>query len=172
MISAIVLVPDLRRSDDVDHVREIAVRSLVWLVSAVVAGVVRQVILVGPADIGLHEIADQAGCEVVAAGNEMERLALAMAGSRDARVLVLRAGYQHDATLTDDLDAFIRRAEPEATALILAAPETLLQRIWPERAPVTGVLLPSGRAAMGDFRQLVRRARGATRLRARASRIL
>lgn len=172
MIPAIVLVPDPRPPDDADHVREIAVRSLVWLVSAVVAGVVGDVTLAGPADIDLDDVADRVGCKVVVARDEAERLALALAGGQEGRVLVLRAGYHHDATVTDDLDAFLRRSGPEAAALILAAPETLIERMVPGRAPVVGILMPRGRGGAGGFGQLVRRSRRATRLRARATRIL
>ena len=172
MISAVVLVPDLGRSDDADRVREIAVRSLVWLVSAVVAGVVRDVTLAGPADIDLDDVADRVGCKVVSASDEPDRLALAMTGRQDGRVLLLRAGYHHDATVTDDLDAFLRRSAPEAAALILAAPETLIERMVPGCAPVVGILMPRGRVESGDFGQLVRRVGRATRLRSRATRIL
>ena len=171
MISAIVLVPDRRRSDDADHVREVAVRSLAWLVSAVVAGVVGDVTLAGPADVDLADIADRVGCKVVAASDEAERLTLAIADSQHGRVLILRAGYQHDATVIDELDAFLRRSGPE-TALILAAPETLIERILPDRAPVIGILMPHGGAGTGSFDQLVRRSRRATRLRARGTRIV
>ena len=171
MISVIVLVPDVHRSDDADRFREIVARSLVWLVSAVVAGIVRDVTLAGPATLGLDEIADEAGCKLVEADDEAERIGAAVAGSRDARLLVMRAGYQPDATLTADLDAFLRRAAPDAAALVLAAPETLLERILPGRALVVGVLVPVRRLGEGSFRQLVRRSRGAVRLRVRAVRM-
>ena len=171
LISVIVLVPDLHRSDDADRFREIVARSLVWLVSAVVAGVVRDVTLAGPAGVGLDEIADEAGCKLVEAGGEAEWIDAAVAGGRDARLLVMRAGYHPDATLVGDIDAFIRRAGPEAAALVLATPETLLERILPGRAPVVGVLVPVRRLRAGRFRQLVRRSRNAVRLRARAARM-
>ena len=171
LISVIVLVPDIHRSDDVDRFREIIARSLVWLVSAVVAGVVREVTLAGPSGIGLGAIADGVGCRVVEADGEAERVGAAVAGSRDARLLVMRVGYQPDSNLTADLDAFVSRTGPNAVALILAAPETMLERIVPGRARVVGVLFPAQRIGAGGFSQLVRRSRGAARLRARAARV-
>ena len=171
MISAIVLVSDPRRSDDVDHVHEIVVRSLVWLVSAVVAGVVRDVTLAGPADIGLAAVADQIGCKVVEADDEAERLVAAAIGSRDARLLVMRSGYQPDVNLTAEIEAFVRRSEPDAAALVLAVPEDALTRLLPGRAPVIGLLVPRAHVEAVDFSRLVRRTRRAARLRARATRI-
>ena len=171
LISVVVLVPARHRSDDPDRFREIVARSLVWLVSAVVAGVVRDVTLAGPADVGLNEIADEAGCGLVEADDEAERIGAAVPGSRDARLLVMRAGYQPDTTLTAEMDAFIRWAAPDAAALVLAAPETLLERIFPGRAPVVGILVPVRRLGAGRFGRLVRRLKGAVRLRARAVRM-
>ncbi len=169
MISAIVLVPDHRRRTDVGYVREVVVRSLVWLVSAVVSGVVRDVVLAGPAGIGLGDIARQAGCKVVEALTEAERLGRAASDSRDARLLILKVGFQPEANLVEEIDAFVRRAGPEAAALILATPETMLGRISPARASVIGILIPRDRMRAGEFRALVRATKGATRLRARAT---
>ncbi len=171
MISAIVLVPDPGRLESADDLGEVVVRSLAWLVSAVVAGLVREVVLAGPPGVGLGDIADRVGCEVFLAGSEAERLDGAVAVCRTARVLVLRAGYQPDAPVGDEINAFIRRAGPDAMALILAAPETMLERLLPGRAPVIGVLTPCGRVGTGGFDRLVRRSKPATRLRTRASRI-
>ena len=171
MISAIVLVPDLDRSGDPVRAREVAVRSLAWLVAAVVAGVVRDVTLAGPAGIGLGGIADEAGCKVVETNDEVERLRWAVVGSREARLLVLRAGYQPEAALTDEIATFLRRTDADAVAVVLAAPETILDRILPGGASVVAVLVPRGKIGTGAFGRLARRAGKATRFRARATRI-
>lgn len=170
MISAIVLIPDGWPADDLGRTREIVVRSMVWLVSAVVSGVVRDVVLAVPPGFGFAELADQSGCTLVQAKNEAERLASAAGAARAGRVLVLRAGFQPETGLVEDLDAFLRREPQAATALVLATPATALQRLFPEKARVVGVLLPKpGLSLGGGIAALVRRTRrGATRLQARA----
>ena len=175
MISAIVLASEHHSGDDVEHAHEVAVRSLVWLVSAVVAGVVRDVVLAVPPGLGLSDVADQSGCELVKADDEAGRLAAAIAAARGPRLLFLRAGYQPDGRLSEEIDAFVRRTPDAAAALVLAAPETLGQRLFPVRAPAIGTLV--ARAACLEtppvsFARLVRGLRRPTRLLTRAVRIL
>ena len=175
MISAIVLVSDRQSIDDTDHAHEVLVRSLVWLVTAVVAGVVRDVTLAIPPGFGLSEVADQSGCALVEAEEEGIRLASAIAAVRGPRLLVLRAGYQIDAKIVDEIDVFVRRQPEEAAAFILSEPQTAAQRLLPGRAPVVGILAPKATCtalASRGFPRLVRGIRGATRLKTRAARIL
>ncbi len=172
MISAVVLAPDMAVETDLAHAREIVVRSLVWLVSAVVSGVVRDVVLAVPEGLGLAEIADQAGCGLVEAATEAERLAGAVALSRETRVLVMRTGYQAEAGLVEDIDSFDRRAPRDAMALVLATAETALQRLVATRAPVVGIIASRDTAAAArGFRRFARAARHGQRLRSRVSRI-
>lgn len=175
MISAIVLASEHQSGDDVEHAHEVVVRSLVWLVSAVVAGTVRDVVLAVPAGLGLSEVADQSGCTLAKADDEAGRLAAAIAAARGPRLLVLRAGYQPDGRLADEIDAFTRRTRDDATALVLAAPETLPQRLFPRLAPAVGVLLSRAAALEApppSFGRLVRGLRRPTRLHTRAVRIV
>ena len=174
MISAIVLVSDRQTTDDTEHAHEVLVRSLVWLVSAVVAGVVRDVTLAIPPGFGLSEVADQSGCALVEVEDEGARLAAALDAVRGPRLLILRAGYQIDAKITDEIDAFVRRQPEAAAALILSEPETAAQRMIPRRAPVVGVLAQKATclaASPRGFSHLARSIRGATRLKTRAERI-
>ena len=175
MISAIVLASEHHSGDDVEHAHEVVVRSLVWLVSAVVASVVRDVVLAVPPGLGLSDVADQSGCELVKADDEPSRLLAAIEAARGPRLLVLRAGYQPDGRLAEEIDAFVRRTPDDATALILAAPETLVQRLFPRQAPAIGALV--SRAACLEtpppsFAQFVRGLSRPTRLLTRAVRIL
>jgi len=175
MISAIVLASERQSGDDVEHAHEIVVRSLVWLVSAVVAGVVRDVILAVPAGFGLSEVADQSGCALVEADDEAGRLQAAFAAARGPRLLVLKAGYQLDAGIAEEIDSFVRRQPAEAAALILATPETLTQRLFPGQAPPIGVLAAKTfclEARPRSVEQLARAAQPATRLRHRAFKIV
>jgi hypothetical protein len=172
MISAIVLAPDLRRDDDISLVRETIVRSLIWLVSAVIAGVVRDVILAAPTALDLSDIADQAGCVLVQADRETDRLAGAIAASRSDQLLVIKTGYQSDGALVEDIEAFVRRAKPGVVALVHAAPEALVERLFPNRSPVIGVLIPRSRLPKKlGFAGLLRSTRKPVRLRTRAVRI-
>ena len=173
MISVIVLAPDAPYADDVGYAREIVVRSLVWLVSAVVAGVVRDVTLAVPAGLGLSEVADQAGCELILADHEAARLDLALVGMRERRVLVLKTGFQPANGLIEEIDSFVRRAPREGAALVRSEPETPLARLFPNLAPVVGVLMPGGPApnVSGGFTRLARAYRRGTSLRTRATRI-
>ena len=156
MISAIVLAADLRQDDDLGHVRELVVRSLVWLVSAVVSGVVRDVTLATPPGFGLSEVADQSGCNLVQEETEADRLAAAVAAARTDRLLIVRAGYEPDGRLSEELDTFMRRRGVEEVALIRAAPDTAIQRLLPDRAPVVALLVPKARAiGIGSFKRLV-----------------
>ena len=173
MISAIVLAPDTPYADDIGHEREIVVRSLVWLVSAVVSGVVRDVTLAVPAGLGLSEVADQAGCELIEADREAGRLALAIEGNRGRRLLILKTGFQPGQGLIEELDSFVRRAPQDAVALVLATPETAFTRLFPDRAPIVGMLIPRSRMGStdGGFAKLARAVRRGTPLRTRAARI-
>ena len=175
MISAIVLASESQSAVDVEHAHEVVVRSLVWLVSAVVAGVVRDVILAVPPGLGLSEVADQSGCALVQAEDEAGRLGIAIADARGPRLLILRAGFQLDNRVSEEIDSFVRREPADAAALILAAPETAIQRVFPGRAPVVGMLLTkpaAGSKPPESFERLARMLRGSARLRTRAARIV
>ncbi len=169
MISAVVLSPDLAVGTDPARPREIAVRSLIWLVSAVVSGIVRDVVLAAPAELALSDVADQAGCMLVQAPLEADRLRSAVAACRGTRVLVLRAGFQPETTLIEEIDLLLRRAPRDAVALILAAPQTMLQRLVPNRAPVIGIITTREIASSAkSFARLAHTSRRGERLRSRA----
>lgn len=156
MISAIVFVADAKRPE-AERERERLVRSLIWLVSAVVAGVVRDVTLAGPSALGLADIADQSGCDVVEGERESERLRAAFVASRGSRLLVLEAGYQPSEGMIGELDGVARMIAPEASVRLLASPATPWQRLFPDRTPTVGLFAPADRCRAlrnADFRQL------------------
>lgn len=164
MISAIVLAT----GDPPERARELAVRSLAWLVSAVVAGVVRDVTAACPSSWPVADVMEHAGCELVQGESETGRLAAAATLARCERVLVLRLGFQPEGPLVAEIDAAQPRLEPHAAALLLEAPASMMQRLFPDRAPVVGLLLPRERlAGERTFRDLARAARGGLRLRTR-----
>ena len=164
MISAIVLAT----GDPPERARELAVRSLAWLVSAVVAGVVRDVAAACPASWPVADVMEHAGCALVTAAGEAECLAAAAALAKCERVLVLRFGFQPEGPLVAEIDAAQPRLAPDEAALLLEAPASALQRLFPDRAPVVGLLLPRERLTPErTFRDLARAARGGLRLRTR-----
>ena len=164
MISVVVLMT--AQHSDRDQL-EIAARSLAWLVSAVVAGAVRDVVLTGPPGLDLREIADQAGCELIEADDEAGCLRGSLARARCGEVLLMRAGFEPDGPLVEEIKS--RGARAFRPALLLSTPATLIERLWPGRARTIGLL--AGKAPLGTastFDDAVRRCRGADRLRARA----
>ena len=172
MISAIVLSSDPRSGEDPANDTEVIVRSLVWLVSAVVSGVVQEVILAAPDRLDLTAVVDQSGCGLVQAAREADRLAAAVLASRGEYLLVIRSGYLPDSGLVDELATLLRCAMAVDDALLLATPETMWQRLFPDRAPTIGILMRRAAAArVGTFAQMAAVSRHATRLRSRASRI-
>ena len=143
-------------------------RSLAWLVSAVVAGVVRDVTAACPRDWQVEDVMEHAGCALVSAEHEAERLAATAALVKCERVLVLRLGFQPEGPLVAEIDAAQLRLGPDAPALLFEAPATALQRLFPDRAPVVGLLLAREQlSAAPSFSQLAWTARGGLRLRTR-----
>ncbi len=164
MISAIVLAT----GDPPERARELAVRSLAWLVSAVVAGVVRDVTAACPRDWPVADVMEHAGCALVNAKNEAERLAAAAALAKCERVLVLRLGFQPEGPLVAEIDAMQPRLGPDTPALLLEVPTTVLRRLFPDHAPVVGLMLTREQLSAGSsFRILARTARDGLRLRTR-----
>ncbi|WP_158807981.1 hypothetical protein [Beijerinckia sp. L45] len=157
MISAIVFVSDAKRRE-ASRERELLVRSLVWLVSAVVAGIVRDVTLAGPLELGLTDIADQSGCNIVEGEVEAERLRAAILASRGTRLLVLESGFQPMDGIIGELDSVARTIPPDASVRLLATPATTWQRLFPDQAATVGLFAPADRCRAlreADFRQLV-----------------
>ncbi|MDR3460762.1 MAG: hypothetical protein P4L76_00415 [Beijerinckiaceae bacterium] len=156
MISAIVLVPGgAWRGAARDS--ELLVRSLVWLVSGVVAGIVRDVTLAGPEGLGLAAIAEQSGCAVVEDDSEAGRLTKAVALSKQSRVLILEFAFQPAEGMIGELDSLARLMGPDDSARLLAAPATIWQQLFPRRSRTVGLFASASRCrALGgrDFRRL------------------
>lgn len=173
MLSAIVLVPEDWPGQDLALEREIVVRSLVWLVSAVVAGVVRDVTLAVPPGLGLGEVADQAGCNLVTGATEAERLGQALAAARESRLILLKAGFHPEDGVIEELEAFERHRRGETVAALLAEPERFIERLFPNTSPAAGLVLSRVGLKPSGFDALVRaRRRGGTVLKARARSIV
>ena len=154
MISALVFIPeDAWRSAE----RETLGRSLAWLVTAVVAGVVRDVMIAGPAGMGIDRIAEQTGCVGIEGGDEPSVLHEAIERARSPRLLVLQSGFQPAESMVSELDALDRRGGPAEARRLLRTPSSRWQRLFPDRAATVGLFAPlaSCRALPAcTFRQL------------------
>ena len=108
MISAIVLT--LGEGEAPANAREVAVRSLTWLVTAVVSGVVRDVVMACAPSWSVADIMEQAGCDLVVAEREPNRIAAGAARAKCERVLLLRVGLQPEGPIVDELGAIAGRS--------------------------------------------------------------
>ncbi len=135
MISVVLLAGDV--PGPAEEVRVAVARSFGWLVSAVVAGVVGDVVAAAAPRLDLSDLADQVGCDLVQAATEADRFRDGVARARRAHILVVLAGYQPRGPLIDELDARHRSSVPVA---LVMSPRTLYQRLRPSRAPIVGVL--------------------------------
>lgn len=170
--SALVIACD--RNVPVLPSAEAVVRTLASLVPGAVEGLLRDVVLTGPANSkDLRRISDHAGCHLVEAPEPSQTVPLGLAQIRCDRVLVLRAGYAVERAFVDelaDLDARISRLR---AVLMRSEPEGLLTRIWPALAPAAGLVAMrdalDGRAV--DFESLIRKCRPRSALRTQLRRV-
>lgn len=165
MLSALVLyeVHPLAR----DALEPVA-RTLAALAPAAIEGVVRDVAIVGPEGANLDFIADHAGCACVTASGGAQ-LARGAAALRGPLAFVIRAGAIPEAGFVADLDDLLRAGG--RGALLRLSPAGALQRVFPDIAPLAGVVAPCELAASGrasDLSALARLVRPAPTLRSRA----
>ena len=170
MMSALVLAPDAGMVADLERTREVVIRSLAWLVSAVVAGVIGDVVLAAPPLLDLGEAADLAGSRFIEATDEGDRLRRGAAACRKAHLLVMRGGFTAEIGMVGELERLLR--ERPAGAIIRSTPEPRLQTLMPSLTPVVGIVASREDASLArSFDDLVRSMKGAPRLRSRASRL-
>lgn len=157
----------LLERDQPDHPLrpEMIVRSLGWLVSAVVAGSVRDVVLTASGTTEFREIAEVTGCEFVRADDEAGRLQGAAHAARSQRVLVILMGYTADAALTEELDQLERSADGHQNAYVLRASKSLADTLRPVASRAVAVVVSRERcSAASSFEDLVRACRSGARL--------
>lgn len=164
MISAIVFGD----GEPPQRARELAVRSLAWLVSAVVAGVVRDVTASSPPSWPIVDVMEHAGCALLQMSPEAERVRAAAAFAKCERILVLRLGFQPEGPLVAEIGTAHARLELIEPALLLEAPSRFVERLFPDRAPIVGALLPREAVrAAASVKELIHKASGGLRLRTR-----
>jgi hypothetical protein len=145
------------------------VRTLSALVPAAIEGLIRDVVLAGPAgNRDLRNIADHAGCELAEAERPQDVLAEGLRRSRGDVLLVLRAGRAPERALFEELTDLADDLHRLRVMGIRAVPESLAARILPAFAPTVGLValkraLP---AQAPHLEALIRAARPAGLLRA------
>jgi hypothetical protein len=166
MISVVLWIPDCLPATSGEG-QAIVARSLPWLVSAVVAGVVRDLTLAAPTALELARLAERVGCGLAEADRGTERLRVAVDRCREDRILVLRAGHQPTPGIIDEL---AHANVPPGTGLVLlgAAPPWW-KRLRSGRRAIVGVLAMRQQCLVAeDFDDLVHRHRRAPCMSTRA----
>lgn len=167
MLSTIILACDRRVPALSSH--ECVARTLGALVPALVAGVVRDLVVATLSkDTIMRDIADEAGCGAAFSDTPDGILAAGLAAARGDFLLVLRAGYAPGAGFIEQVGDFLN--DGGGAALLRIEPDSLLTRLAPNSARVEGIILPRSRVApgAGDLRTL---ARGAGPTRTLAARL-
>jgi len=174
MLSAIVSCEPLAplRADAVSP-PEILVRTLAVLVAPVVAGLVRDVVVVGGKAYEPEIVAEHAGCGFIVAESLEAGLAEALLEARSQCVLVLRVGCALPSGFIDEAGDLLR-ADPDAAALLRVRSERWGERLVPRLAPLAGLIAPRRiclDAPAGGLRALARHVHPRETLRSRARRI-
>ena len=159
MLSAFVLAPQNVQP----HAAALVVRSLAALVPLVVQGLVRDVILVGPATAAWQGIADHGGCGLA------ETMANAMVMARQPWVFVIQAGFAPEAGFADEAEDFI--ASGAGAALLRAKPTGFFTRLFPDSAALAGIILRATGHIGTDLAGLAKNASPCHTLAARARRV-
>jgi hypothetical protein len=138
MLSALVYCP--APHDHKQVTCEAIVRTLGALVPAIVEGILRDVVIVAvKIDFDLQHIADHAGCALIDANAPDHLFQQGIKAIRGRHVFVLRAGLIAESGFADELaDCLVDRM---ASALMREQPQSLIERLLPNLAPVGGVLV-------------------------------
>lgn len=152
---------------------EVLARTLGSLVTAKVYGLLGDVRIAGPVGMNLGTLANHAGCAFLEAGAEADWLYLSLKAARGPSVLLLRSGRAPEPGFIEEAGDFLVRKSKDkpSAALLRAAPESFLERIYPALAPIAGLIAPRDlllRAPRGGFQKLANFVAPATTLRVRA----
>lgn len=178
MLSTIVLYEVAHPSRLIDPAESV-VRTLSSLVRANVEGLLADVAIAGPPDQGLDLIADHAGCGLIEAASEIEWLRRAIEAARGPNVFLLRSGFATQAGFIEEAGDFMKAQSASLrgrvpAALLRAAPETFIERLFPNAAPLAGLIAPRDRcleASAGRLAALAQFVNPTTTLRTHARRV-
>jgi hypothetical protein len=177
MLSTIVFCEDRPARPPGRDLAEVLARTLAFLVTAKVEGLLGDVRIAGPARSGLSLVANHAGCALIEAENEADWLGLALQAARGPDVFLLCCGRVLEAGFIEEAGDFLEKnsKDPSRAAWLRAAPESFLERVFPPAAPLAGLIAPRDvllRAPRCGFRKLARFVAPAPVFRARARQII
>jgi hypothetical protein len=177
MLTAIVLANPQEKHEVARRAPEGAARTLAFLVSAAVQGLVRDAVLIGEDSAALRYVADYAGCTLVSEAEPASALAAALAAARSEHVFLLHAGYAAEAPLIDEIRDFLEygRGRDGVCGRVRETPGNLWQRVFPSGSPLAGLVAPRDKcraAQAGNLVDMARRLRPAVTLKAGARRLL
>jgi hypothetical protein len=177
MLTAIVLANSQEKQGLARRAPEEAARTLAFLVSAAVQGLVRDAVLIGEDSSALRYVADYAGCTLVSESEPAQALGEALAAARSEHVFLLTAGYAAEPPLIDEMRDFLEfgRGREGVCGLVRETPGSFVQRLLPGMSSLAGLvaLRDKGRAANArDLPDMARRLRPAVTFKARARRLI
>jgi hypothetical protein len=177
MLTAIVLINPQEKQGLARRAPEEAARTLAFLVSAAVQGVVRDAVLIGEDSAALRYVADYAGCTLVTESEPPKALAEALAAARSDHVLLLKAGYAAESPLIDEIRDFLEfgRGRDGVSGRVREIPGGLIQRILPGTSSLVGLVAPRDKcraARAGDLAGMARRLRPGVTFKAGARRLI
>ncbi len=142
MLSTIVFCEDKRSGKAGADIAVLLARTLACLVPAKVDGILCDVRIAGPANAGIGLVAHHAGCGFVESGNESVRLQLALEAARGPRVFLLCCGHVPEPEFIDEVNDLLTSTFASNTRAVelLAAPESMLERLFPSWARVAGII--------------------------------
>jgi hypothetical protein len=177
MLTAIVLANPQEKQGLARRAAEEAARTLAFLVSAAVQGLVRDAVLIGEDSAALRYVADYAGCTLISEARPAEALAAALASARAEHVFLLKAGYAAEPPLIDEIRDFLEfgRGRDGVCGLVRETPGGFVQTVLPVLLPLAGVVArrdKSGATRARDLEHMARRLRPAATFKAGARRLI
>ena len=121
-------------------------------------GLLADVAIAGPVGQDLGLIADQAGSGLIEGATEAEWLRRAIEAARGPELFLLRSGFAPEAGFIEEASDFLRARDAgdgrsAEAALLRAAPETFVERLFPRAAPLAGLIAPNAIGASNYSRQ-------------------
>jgi hypothetical protein len=177
MLTAIVLANPQEKQGVARRTPEQAARTLAFLVSAAVQGLVRDAVLIGEDSAALRYVADYAGCTLVSESAPAKALSTALAAARSEQIFLLKAGYATEPPLVDEIRDFLEfgRGREGVCGMVRQMPEGSVQRFLPGTSPLAGLVAPRDKSRAANARDLAdmaRRLRPAVTFKARARRLV
>jgi hypothetical protein len=177
MLTAIVLANSQEKQGLARGAPEQAARTLAFLVSAAVQGLVRDAVLIGEDSAALRYVADYAGCTLVTESEPPKALSAALACARSEHVFLLKGGYAAEPPLLDEIRDFLEfgRGRDRVCGLVREMPRGLVQRVLPAASPLAGLVAPRDKSRAANARDLAdmaRRLRPAVTFKAGARRLV